>query len=90
MHLHLNDCDANGLTHDALCSAYGLRTKNMEGKILADFYYNGEYEKIEDYIQREFVYPQLLKKILKDGLVDREKLRSSVREVLEKRKTQKS
>ena len=90
MHLHLNDCDSNGLTHDALCSAYGFRTKDMEGKMLTDLYYNEKYDKIEDYIRREFVYPQLLRKILKDGLVDRKKLKSSVRDVLEKRKTQKS
>jgi hypothetical protein len=90
MHLHLNDCDANGLTHDALCSAYGLRTKDMEGKMLTDLYYNEKYEKIEDYIQREFVYPQLFKKIMNDGLVHKTRLRSSVRSVLEKRRAEKS
>jgi hypothetical protein len=62
----------------------------MEGKMLTDLYYNEKYEKIEDYIQREFVYPQLFKKIMNDGLVHKTRLRSSVRRVLEKRRAEKS
>jgi len=90
IHLPLNNFESKGLDHNALCHAYGLPAKPLGGYVLAEFYYRKEYEKIEDYVQCEFVYPEILRRILKEGLVDKAKLRSSVKCILDMRAAQKS
>jgi len=89
VHLPLNDFESRGLSHNALCCAYGLPTKRVQGDVLATFYYKEEYQKIEDYIQREFVYPKIFRKILNEGLVGKAKLRSSLKGVVNKKAPQK-
>jgi len=73
VHLPQNDYNLKGLSHDKLCNAYGLPTKNVTGKIVTDLYYKEEHEKIEEYVRKEFVYPQLFRKILNDGIVNKSK-----------------
>ena len=86
MHLPLNDYDFTGLTHDALCSAYEVDTKGTTGDMIIDWYYEEKYAQIEDYVRSEFVHNRLFKKILSEGLVEKGKLKLSVKTVLEKRR----
>jgi len=81
IHLPFNDYKHEGLTHDALCVTYGLPTKGMRGKDLTDLYYREKYREIEDYVRREFIYPELFKKILSEGLTDEARFRSSVKTI---------
>lgn len=50
-----------------LRETYGLG--RLERLNIADLYYNKEYNKILDYIEKKFVYPVIMKRILESGLV---------------------
>ena len=68
-----------GLKHDVLAHAYGLRTKSTQGGDETAHYFLKEYEKIEQYSTREFIYPELYAKIAAEGMVSREELAKSIR-----------
>ncbi|MDD9813294.1 MAG: hypothetical protein OXU37_03365 [Thaumarchaeota archaeon] len=78
MHLPLNAMNGKGLKHDVLAHAYGLPTKSTQGSEEAEHYFAGEYEKILGYSEREFIYPQLYRRIRDGGLVDAGTLRRSI------------
>ncbi|MCY4491374.1 MAG: hypothetical protein OXC46_07930 [Thaumarchaeota archaeon] len=77
IHLPLNGFSRYGLNHNAVAMAYGFPTKGERGSVNTDYYYNEEYDKILNYTEAEFIYPQLYKK-MKDGLVSEKKLQESV------------
>lgn len=78
MHLHLNEMSGKGLKHDVLARAYGLPTKSTQGSEEAEHYFAGEYDRILDYSEREFIYPQLYRRIRDGGLVDAATLRRAI------------
>lgn len=69
MHLPLNNLAARGLRHDVLTDAYGIPMKGTSGAEEIQHYFEGRYDKILEYSEREFVYPELYRKIRDDGLV---------------------
>lgn len=78
MHLPLNAMNGKGLKHDVLAHAYGLPTKSTQGSEETEHYFAGEYGRILEYSEREFIYPQLYRMIREGGLVDAETLRRSI------------
>lgn len=78
MHLPLNDMNGKGLKHDVLAHAYGLPTKSTQGSEETEHYFAGEYGRILDYSEREFIYPRLYRMIRERGLVDAGTLRRSI------------
>jgi predicted PolB exonuclease-like 3'-5' exonuclease len=79
IHLPLNDYSRYGLNHNAVAMAYGFPVKEVRGDVNTEYYYNGECEKIVVYSNKEFIYPQLFKKMKKEGLVPKEKLQECVK-----------
>ena len=79
IHLPLNEYNTRGLKHDVLAYAYGLPTKETLGSGEIQHYFQREYDKIIEYSEREFVYPELYAKIRSDGLVSRQRLLESIR-----------
>ena len=61
MHLPLNDYDIAGLRHDTLMHAYGLPVKRTSGGGEIRHYFDGEYEKILEYSEREFRYAETVR-----------------------------
>ena len=83
IHLPLNNWTRYGLNHNAVAMAYGLPVKEVRGDVNTEYYYNQEYDKILEYSDKEFVYPQMYKK-MKEGLVSKEKLQECIRFFQEK------
>jgi hypothetical protein len=79
MHLPLNGYKTKGLKHDVLAHAYGFPVKSTLGSGEIPHYFEGDYEKIIEYSQREFIYPELYEKIRSDGLVSKERLQESIK-----------
>ncbi len=80
LHLPLNDFQTKGLKHDVLALAYGFSTKNTQGSGEIPHYFEGAYEKILQYSEREFIYPQLYKNIYSNGLVSKDTLQEAIRQ----------
>jgi len=78
LHLPLNDHRTKGLKHDVLADAYGFQAKSTLGSEETPHYFAGEYEKIIQYSEREFIYPELFEKIRTGGLVSREALQAAI------------
>jgi len=79
LHLPLNDLKTKGLKHDVLAHAYGFKVKSTLGSGEIPHYFQGDYEKIIEYSEREFIYPELYEKINSQGLVSKEKLQESIK-----------
>ena len=79
IHLPLNGMSSKGLKHDVLVHAYGLSTKDTSGGDEVGHYFRGEYENILEYSRREFVYPDLFRRITAGGLVSDKRLAESIR-----------
>ncbi len=79
LHLPLNDCQIKGLKHDVLAHAYGFPVKSTLGSGEIPHYFAKEYDRIIEYSEREFIYPELFAKIRSGGLVSRERLQESIR-----------
>ncbi len=78
IHLPLNNHQAKGLKHDVLAYAYGFRVKSTLGSGETPHYFQKEYDKIIEYSEREFIYPELFEKIQGHGLVSKETLQESI------------
>ena len=78
MHLPLNGMSAMGLKHDVLAHAYGLPTKDTSGGGEIEHYFRGEYDKILEYSRNEFVYPEMFRMIVENGMVTGEGLAESI------------
>ncbi|WOV93148.1 MAG: hypothetical protein R1F52_00470 [Candidatus Nitrosoabyssus spongiisocia] len=78
MHLPLNNFTSRGLKHDVLAHAYQLPTKETQGSGAITDYFEGNFDKILEYSKKEFVYPQMYKKITENGLISKEKLQESI------------
>ncbi len=78
LHLSLNDYQIKGLKHDVLAHAYGFPVKSTLGSGEIPHYFAGEYDRILEYSEREFIYPELFGKIRSGGLVSREALQGSI------------
>lgn len=85
MHLPLNDYDIAGLRHDTLMHAYGLPVKGTSGGDEIRHYFDGEYEKILEYSEREFLYAELFARMKEGGMVSAERLKGAVEEMQERR-----
>ena len=83
IHLPLNNWTRYGLNHNAIAMAYGLPEKEVRGDVNTEYYYNQEYDKIIEYSDKEFIYPQLYKK-MKEGLVSKGKLQECIKFFQEK------
>lgn len=79
IHLPLNGMSAMGLKHDVLAHAYGLPTKDVSGGGEIEHYFRGEYDKILEYSRNEFVYPEMFRRIVENGMVSGEGLAESIR-----------
>ncbi len=79
MHLPLNDFETKGLRHDVLAHAYGFPTKTTLGSEEISHYYGGDYDKIIEYSEREFIYPELYKKIKTGGMISKERLKEAIK-----------
>ena len=79
MHLPANGMSARGLKHDVLAHAYGLPVKGNQGGDETERYFRGDYSHIIEYSEREFVYPQMFRKIIDGGMVSAETLAESIR-----------
>ena len=80
MHLHLNDWSKRGLNHNAVAMAYDLPIKSERGNVNAPYYYAKQYDKIMNYTQEEFVYPEMYAK-MQQQLVDSYKLKRCIQHV---------
>jgi len=76
IHLPHNDFRRPRLNHNTVFKAYGFET--VERGDIKEWYYLGQYSKIEDYIKREFVYPALMEKIINQGLVSKEEWKKAL------------
>lgn len=81
MHLPLNDYDMAGLRHDTLMHAYGLPVKGTSGGDEVRHYFGGEYEKILEYSEREFLYAELFARMREGGMVSAEGLKQAIGEM---------
>ena len=88
MHLPLNGYDISGLRHDTLMHAYGLPVKETSGGDEIRHYFDGEYEKILEYSEREFRYAELFARMKKGGMVSAERLKDAIGEMQERRQRQ--
>lgn len=79
LHLPLNALQTKGLKHDVLAIAYGFPVKKTLGSGEIPHYFSEEYDKIIEYSEREFIYPQLYQKIISKGLVSRENLLEAIK-----------
>jgi hypothetical protein len=78
MHVPLNNFKIKGLNHDVLSHAYDFQTTTTHPSELALQYYMKEFDKILAYASSRFIYPELYKKIQKDGLISKETLQHSI------------
>ncbi len=78
VHLPLNGFRTKGLKHDVLAHAYGLPAKDSLGSEEIDHYFLGEYDRILEYSEREFVYPELYRKMVDGGIVTGAKLQEAI------------
>ena len=85
MHLPLNGYDIAGLRHDTLMHAYGLPVKETSGGDEIRHYFDGEYEKILEYSEREFLYAELFARMKEGGMVSAERLKEAVGEMQKRR-----
>ena len=85
MHLPLNGYDIAGLRHDALMHAYGLPVKETSGGDEIRHYFDGEYEKILEYSEREFRYAELFARMKGGGMVSSERLKDAIGEMQRRR-----
>ncbi len=88
MHLPLNDYDIAGLRHDTLMHAYGLPVKGTSGGDEIRHYFDGEYERILEYSEREFLYAELFARMREGGMVSAERLKDAVEEMQKRRQQQ--
>jgi len=79
LHLPLNELQTKGLKHDVLANAYGFLVKETLGSGEIAHYFSEEYDKIVEYSEREFIYPQLYQKILSEGMVSKEHLLEAIK-----------
>lgn len=84
IHMPLNGMQRLGLKHDVLADAYGLPTKGDGGRNLSSYYFAGEYGKIEQYSEKEFIYPEIYGQILKGGIISAGKLAEAVNRYTER------
>ncbi len=84
MHLPLNNLQTRGLKHDVLALAYDFPLKETLGSGETLHYFQEEFDKIIEYSEKEFIYPQLYEKILKSGLITKEKLSDSIKKYQER------
>ena len=78
IHLPVNGFNTKGLKHDVLAHAYGFPQKETLGSAEILHYFQEDYDKITQYSEREFIYPQLYTKIESDGLVTASRLQESI------------
>lgn len=88
MHLPLNDYDIAGLRHDTLMHAYGLPVKETSGGDEIQHYFGGEYGKILEYSEREFLYAELFARMRNQGMVSAERLKGAMEEMQRRRQRQ--
>ena len=86
-HLPLNDFKTKGLKHDVLAHAYGFPVKSTLGSGEIPHYFQENYNKIIEYSEREFIYPELYQKIISEGTITREKLLDSIKHYEELQKS---
>ncbi len=77
-HLPLNDFKTKGLKHDVLAYAYEFPVKSTLGSGEILHYFQEDYEKIIEYSEREFIYPELYEKIISKGMITKETLLKSI------------
>ena len=82
MHLPLNNLQTKGLRHNVLAYAYGFEQKITTGEDTISDYFNKQYDRIMEYSNQEFIYPQLYSKILNGGLISKERLSESINVVI--------
>jgi hypothetical protein len=78
-HLPLNEFKTKGLRHDVLAFAYGFPVKSTLGSGEIPHYFQEDYNKIIEYSEREFIYPELYKKIINEGTISKKQLLESIR-----------
>ncbi|RNJ77065.1 MAG: hypothetical protein EB828_01860 [Nitrosopumilus sp. D6] len=79
MHMPLNSYRSKGLKHDVLAHAYGLPTKDTSGGDEAQHYFAKDYEKVLQYSEREFIYPEMFARMESGGMVSKEELQESIK-----------
>lgn len=79
MHLPSNGYSSKGLKHDVLAGAYGLPAKSTSGDDEVLHYFEGRHDLMLQYSEREFVYPQMLERMRRDGMATAERLGESAR-----------
>jgi hypothetical protein len=67
-----------GLKHDVLAYAYGFPVKSTLGSGEIPHYFQEDYNKIIEYSEREFIYPELYQKIISEGTITKERLLDSI------------
>ena len=77
-HLPLNDFKTKGLRHDVLAYAYEFPVKSTLGSGEIPHYFQEDYDKIIEYSEREFIYPELYEKIISNGMITKETLLKSI------------
>ena len=82
VHLHLNDFVSKGVRHNVVAKAYGFEEKDDIGWKIAELYYSEKYKEITDYIDKEFIHKSLMEKMIKGGLVEKEKFKKIVEEAM--------
>lgn len=78
LHMPMNSFNTKGLKHDVLAHAYGFPTKETLGSGEVLHYYQEDYDKIIEYSEREFIYPELYARIESAGLVSQQRLQESI------------
>jgi len=78
-HLPLNDFKTKGLKHDVLAYAYEFPVKSTLGSGEIPHYFQEDYQKIIEYSEREFIYPELYEKIITKGMITKETLLKSIK-----------
>ena len=84
LHLPLNNLQTRGLKHDVLALAYDFPLKETLGSGETLHYFHEEFDKIIEYSEKEFIYPQLYEKIMKSGLITKERLSDSIKKYQER------
>lgn len=84
LHLPSNNFTYEGMVHDVLATCYDCQTKIGSGSDVKEHYYT-EPEGMMEYVEKEFIYQQMFAKMLKDGLVGRDRLQSVIKDSNAKR-----
>ncbi len=79
IHLPLNNFKTKGLKHDVLAYAYDFPVKSTLGSGEIPHYFQEDYDKIIEYSEREFIYPELYEKIITNGMITSEMLQKSIK-----------